>query len=67
MTDPRSVECTVDDLTDGEPCHRLAQWEWHPDGDLDYPVFLCNFHAEPLRPGQAWRFRHDMEILNDQN
>jgi len=39
--------CTVDDLTGEEPCLRVAQWEWSPDGE--HPVFLCNFHAEPFQ------------------
>ena len=38
--------CTVDDLTGGEPCLRIARWCWMPEGE--HPVFLCNFHAEPL-------------------
>ena len=40
--------CTVDDLTGEEPCRRVAQWQWQPDGPGTHPVFLCNFHAEPL-------------------
>jgi hypothetical protein len=45
----RLQACTVDNPIGGEPCQRLAQWEcqMEPDGD---PVFLCNFHAEPLMP-----------------
>jgi hypothetical protein len=39
--------CTVDDLTGGEPCSRVAQWTWQPEEE-DHPVFLCNFHADPL-------------------
>lgn len=39
--------CTVDDIIGGEPCLRVAVVEWQPDED--HPVFLCNFHAEPLR------------------
>jgi hypothetical protein len=45
----RLQACTVDDLIGGEPCPRLAQWEWQPEPDHD-PVFLCNSHAEPLLP-----------------
>ncbi len=40
--------CTVDDLIGGEPCLRLAQWEWRPEGQ--HPLYLCNFHAEPFEP-----------------
>jgi hypothetical protein len=38
--------CTVDDISGGLPCLRLARWRWDPIED--HPVFLCNFHAEPL-------------------
>lgn len=43
--------CTVDDMIGGEPCLRVAQWEWKADGE--HPVHLCNFHAEPLLDGAA--------------
>jgi hypothetical protein len=39
--------CTVDDLIGGEPCLRVARYEWQPAPDA-HPVHLCNFHAEPL-------------------
>lgn len=44
--------CTVDDLLGplAEPCLRVARWEWQPDPD-DHPVYLCNYHAEPLHAG----------------
>ena len=38
--------CTVDDMVPEPPCLRVAQWRWEPPGE--HPVFLCNFHAEPL-------------------
>ncbi len=38
--------CTVGDIT-GEECQCIAQWEWATVDD-DHPVWLCNFHAEPL-------------------
>lgn len=44
--------CTVDDMIGGEPCLRVAQWEWQPEGT--HPVFLCNFHADPLLPSSAF-------------
>lgn len=43
--------CTVSDIIGGVPCLRLARWRWEPLED--HPVFLCNFHAEPLLPGPA--------------
>ena len=39
--------CTVGDLDGQEECLRLAAWEWRPDSE-DHPLFLCNFHADPL-------------------
>jgi hypothetical protein len=45
--------CTVDDMTGEEPCRRLAQWQWQPGGPGTHPVFLCNFHAEPLTSSPA--------------
>ncbi len=39
--------CTVDDLTGGKPCLRVARHVWRPEAD-DHPVYLCNFHAEPF-------------------
>lgn len=39
--------CAANELLGGEPCLRVAQWEWRPEDDA-HPVFLCNFHAEPL-------------------
>jgi len=44
--------CTVDDLTGGEPCLRVAQWVWRPS-PADHPVHLCNYHADPLLDGAA--------------
>jgi len=38
--------CTVDDITTEPPCPRVAAWRWNPEGE--HPVFLCNFHAEPI-------------------
>jgi hypothetical protein len=50
--------CTVDDLLGplAEPCLRLARWVWQPSPD-DHPVYLCNYHAEPLHAsvtGPLW-------------
>ncbi len=50
MSEPQM--CTAADLTGEDPCLRLAQWIWHPEGDR--PVWLCNFHAEPLA-GSCWQ------------
>jgi hypothetical protein len=44
--------CTVTDITGGPECPRVARWEWRPDS-VSPPVFLCNFHAEPLLPLKA--------------
>ncbi len=46
--------CTVDDLIGGDPCTRVARWKWQPDGPGTHPVFLCNFHAEPLTADGGW-------------
>jgi len=49
MAEPQM--CTVDDFTTEPPCPRVAAWRWNPEGE--HPVFLCNFHAEPIlsQPG----------------
>lgn len=43
--------CDYGDLKDGEECLRVAQYEWRWSDEAD-PLFLCNYHADPLiQPG----------------